>query len=131
MDGAARLERKALQAAVAIAALVPVIAGAAGVARGAPSQSAGFDSHYRYMSGLLLGLGLAFWFATPGIERRTALFRVLTAVVFVGGLARLLAYAERGDPGVMRYALVMELLVTPGLCLWQGPGVTSSSMTRA
>lgn len=112
-------ERRALQASVTLAALVPVTAGCAGLIVGAPHDSAAFDSHYRYMSGLLLGLGLLFWTLIPKIETRGPMFRALTFVVFVGGLARLFAYAQRGDPGVMRFALVMELVVTPALCLWQ------------
>ena len=112
-------ERRALQAAVALAALVPVTAGALGVIAGARGEPASFDSHFRYLSGLLLGLGLVFWSLVPGIERRTWAFRALTFVVVVGGLARLYAYAQRGDPGAMRWALLMELGVTPALCLWQ------------
>ena len=96
-----------------------MIAGAAGVLAGARQEAAGFDSHFRYLSGLLLGLGLVFWGLVPSIERRTGLVRVLTLVVAVGGLARLFSYIQRGDPGVMRWALVMELVVTPALCLWQ------------
>ena len=104
---------------MALAALVPVSAGAAGLLAGVRAESAGFDSHFRYLSGLLLGLGLVFWWMVPSIERRTELVRALTFVVVVGGLARLFAYVQRGDPGTMRFALVMELIVTPALCLWQ------------
>ena len=104
---------------MALAALVPVTAGISGVISGASRDPAAFDSHYRYLSGLLLGLGLMFASLVPAIERRGELFRALTFVVFTGGLTRLLAYGLRGDPGVMRYALVMELLVTPSLCVWQ------------
>ena len=118
-DPPIKRERLALQATVALAALVPVIAGAAGVLAGARQEAAGFDSHFRYLSGLLLGLGLVFWGLIPNIERRTGLVRMLTLVVVVGGLARLFSYIERGDPGVMRWALAMELVVTPALCLWQ------------
>ena len=112
---------------MAVAALVPVIAGAAGVFAGARHEAAGFDSHFRYLSGLLLGLGLVFWGLVPNIERRTGLVRALTLVVVVGGLARLWAYAQRGDPGAMRWALVMELVVTPALCLWQARVARTSS----
>ncbi len=53
------------------------------------------------------------------MERRTGLIRALTLVVFIGGLARLYALVVRGDPGSMKWALVMELLVAPAVCLWQ------------
>ena len=113
------LERKALQAAVAITGVIPVSAGLVGAIQGARGFPAPLDSHYRYLGGLLLGIGLVFWSLIPGIERRTWGFRALTFVVVVGGLARLYAFTQRGDPGAMRWALVTELLITPGLCLWQ------------
>jgi hypothetical protein len=104
---------------VALAACVPVAGGLSGVIAGAGAESAGFDSHYRYLSGLLVGIGLAFWSTIPRIERCGTQFRTLTLIVVAGGLARLYAVAERGDPGLMRMALAMELIVTPALCLWQ------------
>jgi uncharacterized protein DUF4345 len=117
-------ERRCLQIAVAVAGVVPVAAGAAGVWRGAhligtvlPMSD---DSHVRYLSGLLLGIGLAFWISIPHIERHAARFRLLALIVVTGGLARLLALMDSGTPDrVMLFALVMELLVTPALCLWQ------------
>ena len=119
-------ERRALQIAVAIASLVPIFAGGAGVllglamipVDGAPIAA---DSHFRYLSGLLLGIGLAFVSTIPRIETHTARFRGLTAIVVVGGLGRLLSLALRGYPGkAMLFGLVMELAVTPALMLWQG-----------
>ena len=71
-----------------------------------------------------------FWSLIPGIERRTWAFRALTFVVVIGGLARLYAYAQRGDPGAMRGALAMELLVTPALCLWQAR-IAAQASSRA
>lgn len=118
-------EKRALQIAVAVCGLVPVLAGLAGVIKagtmaGGPSLDLATDSHFRYLSGLLLGIGLSFWSTIPNIERRTIVFRVLTAIVFVGGLARLYGVAARGfPPAAMTLALGMELVVTPLLCLWQ------------
>ncbi len=122
--------RRRLQIAVAIAGLVPVVGGLAGVAFGAAAfggptvateiTSITLDSHVRYLSGLLLGIGLTFWWLIPTIEQRTRLVRVLTAIVVIGGLGRLLGLALNGQPSrVMMFALVMELMVTPLLCVWQ------------
>ena len=81
---------------------------------------ANLDSHFRYLSGLLLGIGLAFAATIPAIERRTLLFRTLGAVVFVGGLARLLSALELGLPGRGHvFGLAMELVTVPLLVLWQ------------
>lgn len=121
--------RRALQVAVAVFGCVPVFAGLAGVLLGpGMTQDAGslsLDSHMRYLSGLLLGIGLVFWWQIPRIEQAGRLFRVLTLVVFVGGLARLLGVLLQGwPPGPMLFGLVMELLVTPALCLWQSKVAT-------
>jgi hypothetical protein len=115
MDAVER-ERRYLQRAVAIAGCVPVAAGLFGAIFGAALTGDGplsvtGDSHYRYLSGLLLGLGLVGWSCVPGI---------LTFVVVVGGLARLAGLALYGLPALtMILALGMELIVTPTLCLWQ------------
>lgn len=116
--------RTALQFAIALAGLVPVGAGLAGVLLGpemaGPPGGTDLDSHVRYLSGLLLGLGLVFWASIPTIERRAGLVRALTFLVFTGGLARLLGVVLRGPPsGAMLFGLAMELAVTPLLCLWQ------------
>ena len=121
--------RRALQVAIAVLGLVPVGGGLAGallgpdgVIPGGPTASydVSVDSHFRYLSGLLLGIGLVAWSSIPGIERHGGRFRLITAIVFVGGLARLYGVLVMGWPaGPMVFGLVMELMVTPLLCLWQ------------
>jgi hypothetical protein len=117
-------ERRLLQIAVAVGSLVPIIAGAAGMVSGlamvAVNGAASADSHFRYLSGLLLGIGIAFATTIPGIERHTTRFRVLTGIVVVGGAGRLMSLLLRGAPdAAMLAALAMELVVTPALALWQ------------
>jgi peptidoglycan/LPS O-acetylase OafA/YrhL len=118
-------ERRLLQLAVAAASLIPLSAGAAGMVIGPAmvgvSEAAlDADSHYRYLSGLLFGLGIAFATTVPAIDRRTGRFRLLVAIVFVGGLGRLMSLIMRGAPhGPMLAALVMELGVAPALAAWQ------------
>lgn len=122
----ASLERRLLQIVVALAGLVPFAAGLAGGLLGSGMAGTGIadaslDSHIRYLSGLLLGIGLAFWAAIPTIERQTARVRLLTAIVFLGGLMRLLGIFTHAVPGPpMLFGLGMELAVTPLICLWQG-----------
>ena len=118
-------ERRFLQKVVAVAGLVPVSAGLFGVLFGPTlTGDAGLsvtgDSHYRYLSGLLLGIGLLFWSCLPAIEQKAGRFQCLTLVVVVGGLGRLAGLGLTGIPSLpMLGALVMELAVTPALCLWQ------------
>jgi hypothetical protein len=122
-------ERRALQIAIALAGIVPVTAGLDGILQGAgmtgPASLDGapalaLDSHVRYLSGLLLALGVTFWASLPTIERQGARVRLLTLLVVVGGLGRLYGIALHGNPGgPMLFGLVMELVVTPALCLWQ------------
>ncbi|WP_380873711.1 hypothetical protein ACFB49_43310 [Sphingomonas sp. DBB INV C78] len=127
-------ERRLLQLAVAIACLVPLTIGAASVALG-PSAiarglavSASFDSHFRYLSGIFLALGLGFASCVPAIEARGPRFRLLGAMVVAGGLARLLSLGIVGWPGAgHRFGLVMELGVVPLLMLWQARVARRSS----
>jgi Domain of unknown function (DUF4345) len=118
--------RRSLQAVVAIFAVIPVLAGLAGVLLGpgmvdGPGvESVAIDSHYGYLSGLLLGIGLGFWTTVPGIETKTKRFQLLTAIVFLGGLGRLYSLVMVGVPDrMMLFGLAMELIVTPLLALWQ------------
>ena len=116
------LEKRLLQIAVAAAGLVPVAAGALGALRpelliaGPPHAL----THGAYLSGLLLGIGLAFWSLVPAIERQGRVFTLLTGLVVLGGLARALTAARLGAWNLsVELPLVMELAVTPALWLWQ------------
>jgi hypothetical protein len=120
------IEKQALQIAVALGSLVPIMAGIASVLVGPRMlesvviASGDLDSHFRYLSGLLLGIGMGYASTIPRIETHGRRFRLLTGIVLVGGLGRLLSLAVIGIPSPsMVAALVMELLVTPALAFWQ------------
>ncbi len=117
---------RVLQVAVAIFALVPFGAGLAGAVFGigvfgpSPSLGANVDSAGRYLSGLLLAVGLSFWATVPRIATQGVRFRLLTLIVLTGGLARLYGVFLVGPPSSpMLFGLAMELLVTPALALWR------------
>ena len=115
-------EKRALQTAIALAGLVPVVAGLTGMVPGELGLSGDAPSltHAVYLSGLLAGIGLAFWSLIPSIERRGEAFGLLAAIVMLGGLARLIAAVRLAAWGPSVTApLAMELLVTPALWLWQ------------
>ena len=121
-------ERLFLQGATALACLVPLSMGSLSVLRSAavlkgvsPPLPIDLDSHYRYLSGILLGIGLVFLVSIPRIETKELVFRTLGAVIVVGGLARLWSLLQLGVPGPgHQFGLVMELLVVPLIVLWQG-----------
>jgi len=118
-------ERLWLQIAVALGGCVPVGAGLGGIwlgprLAGAIAAPVPLDSHFRYLSGLLLAIGIAFWTTIPGVERQSRRFQLLTALVVVGGLGRLVSLIVEGPPdGPMFFGLAMELVITPALALWQ------------
>lgn len=119
-------ERRLLLATILLAGFVPAGAGLAGVLLGPALLAASSpdiataDSHVRYLSGLLLGIGLSAWSVLPRVETAGAIFRAITAVVFVGGLARLVSLAVAGSPSwPMLGGLAMEIGVTPALAIWQ------------
>lgn len=121
------VERRLLQYAVAAASIVPLSMGTLSVVRSADVLRGvahpipiDLDSHYRYLSGLLLGIGIAFVAAIPRVESQRTLFRTLGFVILIGGLARLLSLIESGIPGPGHcFGLVMELVVVPLIVLWQ------------
>jgi hypothetical protein len=117
--------RTLLQFAIAIGGCVPVTAGIYSIFLGKDmfgkiTASVSLDSHLCYLSGLLLGIGVAFWNFIPKIEKRSKEMLLLTLIVVIGGLARLYdALFIEWPPLTMQLALVMELVVTPALCVWQ------------
>ncbi len=118
------MEKRLLQIAVALAGLVPVYAGLMGALRGTlflgDWGDVALDSHVRYLSGLLLAIGLGFWSAIPNIETKGSRVAMLSLIVVTGGFFRAFGELFNGSPGTaMRLALIMELVVTPLLYMWQ------------
>lgn len=118
-------ERRLLQVVVGIACLVPILTGLDGVVRGAAmfklaASPVNLDSHFRYLSGIFLMMGFAFVSTIPAIEHQGRRFRLLGAMVIMGGFARALSWAAVGPPGLgHKFGLVMELVVVPLLVVWQ------------
>jgi hypothetical protein len=120
-------ERRLLQLTIAAASLVPLTMGSlslwqsATILKGvAAPLSADLDSHFRYLSGLLLGVGLVFLALIPRIERHGSAVRALAAIVVVGGVGRLVSFLELGAPSNGHIlGLGMELIVVPLIALWQ------------
>jgi hypothetical protein len=93
-------ERRLLKLSVAMACLAPLGAGAGGmlfgpaaIERGMAGGHPGLESHFRYLSGLLFGIGVVFAATIRTIERRSEVFAGLSLLVVIGGLSRLGALA--------------------------------------
>ena len=117
-------EKKLLQQSVAIDATIAVATGLYGVLLGhaltRQAVSISAESQFRYLSGLLLAIGLCFWSTLPSIETKTDRIRLLTLLVVIGGLGRLIGLGLTGLPSFfMLGGLIVELIVAPVLCLWQ------------
>lgn len=114
-----------LRLTVGLLSLIPIVAGAAGVLLGpamlgVTAPATDLDSHFRYLSGIFLGVGLVFMWTAPAVERRSAGFRLAAGLVITGGLARLLSLVVAGQPSLPHLlGLVMELGVVPLLVFWQ------------
>jgi hypothetical protein len=117
------MEKRLLQIAVALAGLAPLTAGALGLldpGRLGLYGSLSSVTHAAFLSGLLLGIGLAYWSLIPDIEKQSPAFSLLTAIVLLGGLARLWMALRLGAfaPSITG-PLALELVVAPLLWVWQ------------
>ncbi len=120
------IEKRALQAVIAVACLLPLVVGGQGVLHGpAPfghlaDVPRDLDSHFRYISGIFFATGLGFVSCIPGIETKGPRFRMLGGMIFVGGCARLVSLLAVGVPSNGHVlGLGMETIVVPLLMLWQ------------
>ena len=119
-------EKRLLQAAMVLTLLLPLTAAIESLLVGPrflghpPVVPRDLDSHFRYLSGLFLGMLL--WFASciPAIERRGERLRLLGAMVILGGLGRAASLGIVGVPSTGHViGLGIELGITPLLLLWQ------------
>jgi hypothetical protein len=113
------MERKLLQAAVAIAGFAGVFLGLTGVLFGTMyadlSGDVVLDSYVRFSKGVLLAIGLLYWSCIPQIERRGDRIALVTFILAVGSLSRLLSVAGHG----IVLNLTAGLILVPLLWLWQ------------
>ena len=118
-------EVRLFQIVVVVASVVPIAAGISGVLHGPAmihafhTVNADLDSHFSYLSGLLLGIGVAFLFCIAAVRDRATSFRLLGLIVVTGGIARLIAASRLGWPSSgHQFAYFMELVVVPALLVW-------------
>lgn len=130
--------RRALQVVYVVLSAIPFLHGLAGVLFG-PSVLPGdeskldatADSHYRFLSAAWFVTAPAVWSAVPRIEDRTQFFRTLTAVSFIGGLARVVSWRTTGRPHpIFIAAIALEFFGLPALKVWQSRVARLAHPTR-
>lgn len=111
---------------MSVTLLLPLSAALTGVIGGPkflghpPAIPTDLDSHFRYISGLFLGMLLLFASCIPDVERKGPRLRLLGAMVMLGGAARLLSLVTLGVPSLgHQVGLGIELVEVPLLLLWQ------------
>ncbi len=119
-------EKRLLQAVMAIVLLLPATAVIPSVVSGPgflghpPVIPTDLDSHFRYVSGIFLGVLVLIASCIPAIERRGPRLRLLGGVIVVGGLCRLVSLVLVGVPSFgHQLGLAVELGVVPLIMLWQ------------
>jgi hypothetical protein len=117
------MERKLLQIAFALAGLVLVAFGLAGVFFGANfldlSGNVVMDSYIRFLKGMLLAIGLVYWTSIPDIEHHGERIAVVTFILVLGAVPRLMAVIGHGVPTIgILVSLAGELIAAPLLWGW-------------
>lgn len=125
--------KRSLQVVVALLSLLPLTFGLLGLIGGAARfLPAGvmlpdLDSQYRFMSAWYLALAVLAWWLIPNIERQTTLFRIICIAVFAGGLGRLAAWQDSGQPSLRFIIVLAAELLFPLLILWQNKVAKSAA----
>lgn len=117
------MERRLLQIALAVAGLVAMLFGLAGVLFGTSLAgvvvSVTLEGYVRFIKGVLIAAGLIYWSAIPHVERRSERIGVLSFVLMFGAAGRLLSVVSHGFPTIgLLLSLVGELVVVPLLWWW-------------
>lgn len=123
------VSERALQIATGILAVVPTVTGVLGMmglndplyALAQLPSDATLDSNLRFYGGVWLGLGLAAFWVIPDIAHKTAMFRALWLMIFIGGLGRLISLVLLGIPFLPFIGFtVLEIIGAPIFVWWQG-----------
>jgi hypothetical protein len=118
--------RRGLQRTLAVLAAIPmasavgeIVRGAQGVPGGSPEVSPTVDSALRYANVFKLAVGPIMWSQIGRVEQSPTVTLALSTI-FVGGLARMRSWQQRGRPHpVTVSAIALETVGVAGLLVWQ------------
>jgi hypothetical protein len=117
--------KQGLQFTIGILSMIPILIGLLGITQGttrwlsASNITPDFDSHYRYITGYYLSLGMLGFWMIPKIEQHTELLRIICASVFMGGVGRAFSIVRVGMPNLLALMFTGLELCFPLLLLWQ------------
>jgi len=122
----------ALQLIVAIAGIVPILVGLKGIFLGPSGVSfnpnvlfqsekypLAVDSHFRYISGYLIGAGVLLLRSVSTIDKDGTNLRCVCLLIFIGGFGRLWGLITVGRDFDSINATLVELILPPILYFWQ------------
>lgn len=119
------VQERSFQALATALAVVPIVAGIAGIAFGpvlgpdTPTSAVPVASEYRFLSVVYVAFGLQMAWALRRPRDRTSVVRASLLVIVVGGLARTLSLLIDGNPGgLLLTALLIEVVGAPLLLTW-------------
>ncbi len=122
--------RKLLQIVLSILVLLPIGFGITGTFLGLRGFSWIFglpidtiepnlDSDFRFLAAVFFGIGMIIAWIIPHIEKQTAIFRIVTGAIFLGGIGRLISVFTVGYPTMLTWILIVIELVAPLFMWWQ------------
>ncbi|MEQ8799409.1 MAG: DUF4345 domain-containing protein [Salinisphaeraceae bacterium] len=128
---------KAFKTVVLLLAALAIVTGAADMLLGVPGQAAlgvqlsaeaandaVLNSQFRFLAAIWLGLGLLLCLCVFRLERYGPVLDGVLAVVFLGGVGRILALVDQGFPdtvfsiGFVVLAIAVEIVGMPALIGW-------------
>lgn len=117
--------KRGLQIILGILSLIPFIVAILGLTSGlgrwlpAEAITPEFDSHYRYITGFYISLGVMAWWIIPNIEKHKTVLRVLAGAIFTGGVGRMISLWQVGTPSPLTLVFTGIELCFPLLLIWQ------------
>ena len=102
--------------------------GTAGARLGAAAHDPVLNSQVGFWGAIWFGYGVVLWRASAHLADEADLFRLLSGILVLSGLARLGAALVYGWPGpILTVAMTVELLGGAGLLLWHSAALRSGT----